>query len=154
MQPGLHGTSSPPPSHPPPFSPLPPATVYTEVIPTYFRIPISRFSPPSQFSMDLATKFLEDREYVRGFLRKSHDALLQSRLQAESFLDQLGIEYHQKGSVSPPQASPNCCYIFVCFRPRDWPKAPFPPRSFSFRRCYKNLESRKKRVRNLMEADN
>jgi len=59
----------------------------------------SRFSSPSQFSMDLAAKFLEDHTFVKHFLHKSHRLLLQSRLFAEDLLDQAGIKYHQHGLV-------------------------------------------------------
>jgi hypothetical protein len=59
----------------------------------------SRFSSPSQFSMDLAAKFLEDQDFVVQFLAKSHRLLLQSRLLAEELLTKSGISFHQKGYV-------------------------------------------------------
>ncbi|KNG84798.1 hypothetical protein ANOM_006713 [Aspergillus nomiae NRRL 13137] len=58
-----------------------------------------RFSSPSQFSMDLATKFLEDQEFVAKFLKRSHHCLLQSRLLVEDLLFQEGISYSQKGNA-------------------------------------------------------
>ena len=69
-----------------------PYLAYTSLI-----FSISRFSSPSQFSMDLAAKFLEDQEFVFLFLQKSHRLLLQSRLLAEALLEQAGIGYHKKG---------------------------------------------------------
>ncbi|OGM48609.1 hypothetical protein ABOM_002012 [Aspergillus bombycis] len=58
-----------------------------------------RFSSPSQFSMDLAAKFLEDQEFVAKFLQRSHHRLLQSRLLAEDLLSREGIGYSQKGNA-------------------------------------------------------
>jgi hypothetical protein len=61
----------------------------------------SRFSSPSQLSMEIAAAFLEDQQYVSRFLQKSHRSLLQSRLLAEDYLAQAGIQYHHPGSVYP-----------------------------------------------------
>lgn len=49
--------------------------------------------------MHLASKFLEDRVFVRQFLQKSHRLLLQSRLLAEDLLNDIGVKYHPEGSV-------------------------------------------------------
>ncbi|KAE8328023.1 pyridoxal phosphate-dependent transferase [Aspergillus sergii] len=58
---------------------------------------ICRFSSPSQHSMDLAPKLLEDQEFVAKFLQRSHHRLLQSRSLAEDLLSREGISYCQKG---------------------------------------------------------
>ncbi|MCJ1290796.1 hypothetical protein MMC34_002338 [Xylographa carneopallida] len=60
---------------------------------------ICRFSSPSQFSMDLAAKFLEDRAFVTQFLQKSRHRLLQARLLAENLLTQAEIDFHQNGNA-------------------------------------------------------
>ncbi|KAI1371326.1 acc synthase [Hypoxylon crocopeplum] len=60
---------------------------------------VCRFSSPSQFSMELASKILEDQDYVAKFLEKSGQVLLQSRLLAEDLLTQAGISFHQKGNA-------------------------------------------------------
>ena len=57
----------------------------------------SRFSSPSQFSMDLASKFLEDEEFVGQFLQDSHARLYKSRLHTEKLLRESNIKYHNKG---------------------------------------------------------
>lgn len=57
----------------------------------------SRFSSPSQFSMDLAAKFLEDQHFVKQLLDKSHRVLLKMRLLTEKLLDEAGIKYEKKG---------------------------------------------------------
>ena len=49
--------------------------------------------------MYIAAKMLEDREFIRSFLKKSTDALCKQRLLAESLLDQAGIEYSREGFV-------------------------------------------------------
>lgn len=61
---------------------------------------ISRFSSPSQFSMHLAAKLLEDQTFVLQFIEKSHRLLLQNRLLAEDLLARAGINYHQEGYVT------------------------------------------------------
>ncbi|KAI2471081.1 acc synthase [Annulohypoxylon bovei var. microspora] len=60
---------------------------------------VCRFSSPSQYSMDLATKILEDQEYVAKFLEKSNLRLFQARLQSEVLLGRAGIEFHKKGNA-------------------------------------------------------
>ncbi|KAI1098340.1 acc synthase [Jackrogersella minutella] len=60
---------------------------------------VCRFSSPSQFAMDLATKILEDQEFVARFLKKSHQLLLQARLLAEDLLNQAGIKFHKNGNA-------------------------------------------------------
>jgi hypothetical protein len=50
--------------------------------------------------MDLATKLLEDQEFIIQFLQKSQKGLLQSRLLAEKLLAQAGINYYQQGQVT------------------------------------------------------
>ncbi|KAI8960368.1 PLP-dependent transferase [Daldinia sp. FL1419] len=57
------------------------------------------FSSPSQFSMDLAAKFLDDQVNVDKFLEKSQRLLLQNRLIAENLLDEAGVGYHKKGNA-------------------------------------------------------
>lgn len=47
--------------------------------------------------MEIAAKMLEDREFIRGFLSKSHTALRDSRMLAERLLDQNGIDYYKPG---------------------------------------------------------
>ncbi|KAE8384321.1 pyridoxal phosphate-dependent transferase [Aspergillus alliaceus] len=60
---------------------------------------ICRFSSPSQFSMDLTAKFLEDQDFVTNFLHKLHHCLLQSRLLAEDLLARKGISYSPYGDA-------------------------------------------------------
>ncbi|KAI1654474.1 PLP-dependent transferase [Daldinia decipiens] len=60
---------------------------------------IGCFSSPSQFSMDLAAKFLDDQAYVTKFLEKSQNLLLQNRLIAEDLLNQAGVGFHKKGNA-------------------------------------------------------
>ncbi|OTB00780.1 hypothetical protein M426DRAFT_15136 [Hypoxylon sp. CI-4A] len=57
------------------------------------------FSSPSQFSMDLAAKLLEDQAYLAKFLEKSRATLQRGRLLAEELLAQVGISYHDKGNA-------------------------------------------------------
>lgn len=57
----------------------------------------SRFSSPSQFSMEIAARFLEDQEFVSKFLQKSHESLRDSRVFVEQLLKQEGFEYHDQG---------------------------------------------------------
>jgi hypothetical protein len=57
----------------------------------------SRFSSPSQFSMDLAAKFLEDQQFMQFFLRKSQRELLRSRLLTEDLLKAAGLKFHENG---------------------------------------------------------
>ncbi|VUC33965.1 unnamed protein product, partial [Clonostachys rosea] len=59
---------------------------------------VSRFASPSKFSMALAAKFLEDRQFVHQFLQKSQSKLLQGRLYAEELLKQTDIPFHDKGN--------------------------------------------------------
>lgn len=47
--------------------------------------------------MEIATRFLEDQEFVTRFLQKSHEALRDSRVFAEKLLKQEGFEYHDEG---------------------------------------------------------
>ncbi|KAI6082189.1 acc synthase [Hypoxylon rubiginosum] len=58
-----------------------------------------RFNSPSQFSMDLAAKLLEDQDYVAKFLDKSQGLLSQSRSLAEELLTEAGIQFHQRGNA-------------------------------------------------------
>ncbi|KAI1771506.1 acc synthase [Hypoxylon cercidicola] len=58
-----------------------------------------RFNSPSQFSMDLAAKLLEDQDYVAKFLEKSQSLLSQARSLAEDLLTEAGIQFHQKGNA-------------------------------------------------------
>ncbi|KAI1760550.1 acc synthase [Hypoxylon sp. FL1150] len=58
-----------------------------------------RFNSPSQFSMDLAAKLLEDQGYVAKFLKKSQSLLSQSRSLAEELLIGAGIQFHRKGNA-------------------------------------------------------
>ncbi|EHK48023.1 hypothetical protein TRIATDRAFT_316156 [Trichoderma atroviride IMI 206040] len=60
---------------------------------------ICRFSSPSQFSMDLAAKFLEDQNFVKQLLDKSHRVLFKIRLLAEKLLDEAGLRYEKKGNA-------------------------------------------------------
>ncbi|KAI0880483.1 acc synthase [Annulohypoxylon maeteangense] len=60
---------------------------------------LCRFSSPSQYSMDLATKILEDQEYVAKFLEKSKLSLTRARLVTEDLLNKAGIGFHQKGNA-------------------------------------------------------
>ncbi|KAK7215675.1 hypothetical protein V2G26_003678 [Clonostachys chloroleuca] len=59
---------------------------------------VSRFASPSKFSMDLAAKFLEDRQFVHQFLQESRRMLLQGRLYAEELLKQTDIPFHNQGN--------------------------------------------------------
>lgn len=47
--------------------------------------------------MDLAAKFLEDRNFVKQLLNKSHHVLFKIRLLTEKLLDEAGIKYEKKG---------------------------------------------------------
>ncbi|PKS13387.1 hypothetical protein jhhlp_000158 [Lomentospora prolificans] len=58
-----------------------------------------RFSSPSQFSMFIATKFLENQSFVKEFLATSQRRLYQNRLLVENLLDQVGIDYHRRGNA-------------------------------------------------------
>ncbi|KAI0445492.1 PLP-dependent transferase [Xylaria telfairii] len=60
---------------------------------------LCRFYSPSQFSMEIAASFLENQEFIRSFLEKSHARLLHNRLVAESLLSQAGIGSHDKGNA-------------------------------------------------------
>lgn len=60
----------------------------------------SRFSWPSQFSMDLATKILDNQEFVEKLLRTSQRLLLENRLLAEDLLNQAGIRFYNEGYES------------------------------------------------------
>lgn len=60
---------------------------------------VSRFCPPSHFSMDIATKLLEDKSFLTRYLNKARFKLLQSRLLAEDLLRQAGIPYYDEGYV-------------------------------------------------------
>ncbi|KIM94254.1 hypothetical protein OIDMADRAFT_106732 [Oidiodendron maius Zn] len=60
---------------------------------------VCRFSSPSQFSMHLAAKLLEDQIFVLQFIEKSHRLLLQNRLLAEDLLARASINYHQEGNA-------------------------------------------------------
>ncbi|KAI0164074.1 acc synthase [Xylariaceae sp. FL1272] len=60
---------------------------------------ICRFSSPSQFSMDLAAKILEDQSFVRTFLDKSSRCLTQARALAEELLTEINISYHKPGNA-------------------------------------------------------
>lgn len=67
----------------------------------------SRFSSPSQFSMDLAAKFLEDQNFVKQLLDKSHRVLLKIRLLTEKLFDEAGLKYEKKGYVFHPDKHPS-----------------------------------------------
>jgi len=60
---------------------------------------ICRFASPSQYSMYIASRLLEDQDYVNALLDKSNVLLAKNRLLAESLLSQAGITYHDKGYV-------------------------------------------------------
>ncbi|WPH01278.1 pyridoxal phosphate-dependent transferase [Acrodontium crateriforme] len=60
---------------------------------------VCRFSSPSQFSMDLANKILENQGFVEKFLLNSQTALAKQRQFAENLLDEAGIHYHKKGNA-------------------------------------------------------
>lgn len=47
--------------------------------------------------MDLAAKLLEDQDFVKQLLDKSHRVLFKIRLLAEKLLDEAGIKYEKKG---------------------------------------------------------
>lgn len=57
----------------------------------------SRFSSPSQYAMDIASKILEDQEYVAKLLEKSSLLLAKARSAAEDLLNEAGIGFHKKG---------------------------------------------------------
>jgi 1-aminocyclopropane-1-carboxylate synthase len=59
----------------------------------------SRFSSPSQLSMEIAAKFLEDQDYMKQFLAKSHREILKSRLLTEQLLGEANVSYSDKGFV-------------------------------------------------------
>ncbi|KAI1268178.1 acc synthase [Xylariaceae sp. FL1019] len=60
---------------------------------------ICRFSSPSQFSMELAAKILEDQTFVIPFLEKSSRCLTQARALAEQLLTEINISYHKPGNA-------------------------------------------------------
>ncbi|KAI2616791.1 acc synthase [Hypoxylon sp. NC1633] len=60
---------------------------------------VCRFSSPSQFTMELATKILEDQNFFSKFNEKSLRLLSQARLMAEGLLSQAGINFHRKGNA-------------------------------------------------------
>ncbi|KAJ5995755.1 acc synthase [Penicillium waksmanii] len=47
----------------------------------------------------LAATLLEDQEFIRKFLAKSHTLLLRNRLLAEELLKQAGIDFYDKGNA-------------------------------------------------------
>ena len=47
--------------------------------------------------MTLAARVLEDRAFVKDFLRQSRSALRDSRLLAEALLEEQGIPYYKPG---------------------------------------------------------
>ena len=51
--------------------------------------------------MEIASRILEDRPFIRNFLAKSQTALLRQRLLAEHELDEAGIAYSREGYVHP-----------------------------------------------------
>ncbi|KAI1468319.1 PLP-dependent transferase [Daldinia caldariorum] len=57
------------------------------------------FSSPSQFSMDLAAKLLDDQEYLKKFLEKSRGLLRRNRLITEDLLTRAGVRFHEKGNA-------------------------------------------------------
>ncbi|KAM3071737.1 hypothetical protein ACMFMG_009607 [Clarireedia jacksonii] len=59
-----------------------------------------RFSSPSQLSMEIAAKFLEDQDYVKQFLTKSHREILKSRLLTEQLLTEANVLYSDKGNAA------------------------------------------------------
>lgn len=63
---------------------------------------ICRFSSPSNFSMDLAAKLLENEQFVDELLEKSRQRLYEQRLVGEKLLTEAGIKFHNKGYVSCP----------------------------------------------------
>ncbi|KAJ4217967.1 hypothetical protein NW759_008562 [Fusarium solani] len=60
---------------------------------------ICRFSSPSQLSMDLAAKFLEEEVFVDQFLEKSRTRLHSGRALTENLLKEFDIDYHEKGNA-------------------------------------------------------
>ncbi|EEU35186.1 uncharacterized protein NECHADRAFT_97577 [Fusarium vanettenii 77-13-4] len=60
---------------------------------------ICRFSSPSQLSMDLAAKFLEDEAFVDQFLEKSRARLHSGRALTDTLLKEANIDYHEKGQA-------------------------------------------------------
>ncbi|KAM6511371.1 hypothetical protein FALCPG4_016376 [Fusarium falciforme] len=60
---------------------------------------ICRFSSPSQLSMDLAAKFLEDEAFVDQFLEKSRIRLQSGRVLTNKLLNEANINYHEKGNA-------------------------------------------------------
>jgi 1-aminocyclopropane-1-carboxylate synthase len=61
---------------------------------------VCRFSSPSHFSMDIATKMLEDRPFITNFLQDSVEALARQRVLVEAMLDEAKIRYSKEGYVS------------------------------------------------------
>lgn len=60
---------------------------------------VCRFSSPSQYAMDIASKILEDQEYVAKLLEKSSLLLAKARSAAEDLLNEAGIGFHKKGNA-------------------------------------------------------
>lgn len=58
---------------------------------------VCRFSSPSILSMDVATKMLEDRDFIRSFLEKSKMVLARQRALIEKLLDEAGIKHSTEG---------------------------------------------------------
>ncbi|KAJ5369666.1 pyridoxal phosphate-dependent transferase [Penicillium cosmopolitanum] len=48
---------------------------------------------------ELFATMLEDQEFIRTFLKKSHSLLLRNRLLAEELLKQAGISFYDKGNA-------------------------------------------------------
>ncbi|KAJ5625448.1 hypothetical protein N7510_001757 [Penicillium lagena] len=49
--------------------------------------------------MDLATRILDNQEFVEKFLHTSHRLLLRNRLLAEDLLSQAGIRFYDEGNA-------------------------------------------------------
>jgi 1-aminocyclopropane-1-carboxylate synthase len=58
---------------------------------------VCRFSSPSSLSMAVATTMLEDRAWMKDFLLRSQEAILEQRLLTERVLDEAGIAYYRRG---------------------------------------------------------
>ncbi|PQE11434.1 1-aminocyclopropane-1-carboxylate synthase 1 protein [Rutstroemia sp. NJR-2017a BBW] len=59
-----------------------------------------RFSSPSQLSMEIAAKLLEDQDHMKQFLAKSHREILKSRLLTEQLLSDANVSYSDKGNAA------------------------------------------------------
>lgn len=54
-----------------------------------------RFHNPSGMSIAIATQLLEDRDFVRSFIKTSHERLRAAREYTAQVFDDAGIKYHR-----------------------------------------------------------